>query len=149
MIGIDTAAAQGGATEGYAIPIQNALTIAGEITSGQASSTVTIGYPAFLGVEVASTDNSTAGYGYGSSGSSASAAGATISGVVSGGPAASAGLTAGDTITAVNGTAIDSAQALTTALAALHPGDSATIAWTDASGASQSAQVTLAQGPVA
>ncbi|WP_370057311.1 PDZ domain-containing protein [Leifsonia sp. EB41] len=69
--------------------------------------------------------------------------------MVSGGPAESAGLAAGDTITAVNGTTIDSAQALTTALAALHPGDSATIAWTDASGASHTAQVTLAQGPVA
>ncbi|MEY9851561.1 S1-C subfamily serine protease [Leifsonia sp. EB41] len=61
VIGIDTAAAQGGATEGYAIPIQNALTIAGEITSGQASSTVTLGYPAFLGVEVASTDSAASG----------------------------------------------------------------------------------------
>ncbi|WP_434318287.1 S1C family serine protease [Leifsonia sp. P73] len=139
VIGIDTAAAQGGATEGYAIPIQNALTIAGEITSGQASSTVTIGYPAFLGVEVAPSDSVAAG----------SVAGATISGVVSGGPAESAGLAAGDTITAVNGTTIDSAQALTTALAALHPGDSASVSWTDASGASHTAQVTLAQGPVA
>jgi len=139
VIGIDTAAAQGGATEGYAIPIQNALTIAGEITSGQASSTVTIGYPAFLGVEVAPSDSVAAG----------SVAGATISGVVSGGPAESAGLAAGDTITAVNGTTVDSAQALTTALAALHPGDSASVSWTDASGASHTAQVTLAQGPVA
>ncbi|MEN2736785.1 trypsin-like peptidase domain-containing protein [Microbacterium sp. X-17] len=151
VIGIDTAAVQGGATEGYAIPIQNALTIAGEITSGQASSTITIGYPAFLGVEVASSDSAAGGYGsFGSSGTvTGSVAGATISGVVSGGPAESAGLAAGDTITAVNGTTIDSAQALTTALAALHPGDSATISWTDASGASHTAQVTLAQGPVA
>lgn len=153
VIGIDTAAAQGGATEGYAIPIQNALTIAGEITSGQASSTVTIGYPAFLGVEVASSDSAASGSGYGSFGSSGTApgsvGGATISGVVSGGPAESAGLAAGDTITAVNGTTIDSAQALTTALAALHPGDSVSVSWTDASGASHTAQVTLAQGPVA
>jgi S1-C subfamily serine protease len=102
-------------------------------------------------VEVASSDSAAAGSGFGSVGSSGtgSAAGATISGVVSGGPAESAGLAAGDTITAVNGTTIDSAQALTAALAALHPGDSATIAWTDASGASHTAQVTLAQGPVA
>lgn len=156
VIGIDTAAAQGGTTTaGYAIPIQSALTIAGEITSGQASSTVTIGYPAFLGVEVASSDSTASGSGYGdgSFGSSGTAtgsgAGATLSGVVSGGPAESAGLAAGDTITAVNGTTIDSAQALTGALAALHPGDSATIAWTDASGSPHTAQATLAQGPVA
>lgn len=134
VIGIDTAAEQGGTTTaGYAIPIANALTIAGQIESGQGSSTVTIGYPAFLGVEV---DSTTSG-------------GATLAGVVDGSPAASAGLTAGDTITAINGTAIDSASALTTALGAYAPGQSVSVTWTDASGASNSASVTLAQGPVA
>ena len=154
VIGIDTAAEQGTTTPaGYAIPIENALTIAGEIASGQASDTVTIGYPAFLGVEVASTDSAAPGDGsFGSAGAADSAgtvSGAPIAGVVDGGPAASAGLAAGDTITGVNGTTIASPQALTAALAALHPGDSATIAWTDASGTSHTAQVTLAQGPVA
>lgn len=132
VIGIDTAAETGGtATAGYAIPIETALTIAGQIESGQGSSTVTIGYPAFLGVEVDSAN------------------GATIAGVVDGSPAAAAGLTAGDTITAVDGTAIDSASALTTALGAHAPGDTVSVTWTDASGASHTASVTLAQGPVA
>ena len=70
---------EGGATTaGYAIPIERALAIAGEITAGNASSTVTIGYPAFLGVELASTDS--AGSSSGSDG------GATIAGVIDGGP---------------------------------------------------------------
>jgi S1-C subfamily serine protease len=133
VIGIDTAAAAGGSTTaGYAIPIETALTIAGQIISGQASSTVTIGYPAFLGVELDS-----------------SADAATIAGVVDGGPAASAGLAAGDTITAVNGSTIASAQDLSSALAAFTPGQRVGIAWTDADGASQTADVTLARGPVA
>ncbi len=161
VIGIDTAAEQGGATAGYAIPIETALTIAGQIESGRSSSTVTIGYPAFLGVEVDSASDAGAGSGYGSafggfgSGSStgdsagAATSGATIAGVIDGSPAAAAGLTAGDTITAVNGTAIDSASALTAALGAHAPGDSVSVTWTDASGASHTASVTLAQGPVA
>ncbi len=152
VIGIDTAAASGGtSTAGYAIPIENALAIATQIEAGQASSTVTIGYPAFLGVEVASSaDESGAGYGYayGSTGA-ASTSGATVSGVIANGPAAAAGLSAGDTITSVDGTAIDSAQALTDGLAGLKPGQSVSVTWTDAQGASHTADVTLAQGPVA
>ncbi|MBO1738806.1 S1C family serine protease [Leifsonia sp. TF02-11] len=161
VIGIDTAAEQGGAIAGYAIPIEPALTIAGQIESGRSSSTVTIGYPAFLGVEVDSAAGASSGSGDGSafggfgSGSStgdtagAATSGATIAGVIDGSPAAAAGLTTGDTITAVNGTAIDSASALTAALGAHAPGDSVSVTWTDASGASHTATVTLAQGPAA
>lgn len=157
VIGIDTAAEQGSSTPaGYAIPIENALAIAGEIEAGHASSTVTLGYPAFLGVEVASANDGTAsGYGVGSGfggdgGDGASAAsGAAIAGVVDGSPAATAGLTAGDTITAIDGTAITSPQDLTTALGAHTPGQTVGVTWADASGASHTADVTLAQGPVA
>jgi S1-C subfamily serine protease len=158
VIGIDTAAEEGGTTTaGYAIPIETALTIAGQIESGNGSANVTIGYPAFLGVEVDSASDAGAGLGNGgndfgsSSGdaSGAAASGATIAGVVDGSPAAAAGLAAGDTITAVDGNAIDSATALTTALSAHAAGDTVSVTWTDASGASQTANVTLAQGPAA
>jgi len=149
VIGIDTAAAEGGeTTAGYAIPIEDALAIAAQIESGQASATVTIGYPAFLGIEVASAaEESAAGYGYayGSTGT----AGATVSGVIDGGSAAAAGLTAGDTITALGGTTIGSAQDLTAALGALKPGQTVSVSWTDAAGGAHTADVTLAQGPVA
>ncbi|WP_158865443.1 S1C family serine protease [Leifsonia sp. AG29] len=160
VIGIDTAAQEGGSTTaGYAIPIQNALAIAGQITSGSASSTVSIGYPAFLGVEVASASDASGAagngasfgsgsYGYGSAGDAATS-GATISGVVDGGPAAAAGLQAGDTITTVNGSAVGSPSDLTKVLGGLTPGQTVSVSWTDASGASHTADVTLGRGPVA
>ncbi len=59
VIGMVTAAntsdqyGQSGGTIGFAIPIDSALAIAGQIARGQASSSVYIGVPGFLGVEVA------------------------------------------------------------------------------------------------
>lgn len=159
IVGIDTAASVGSSqNQGYAIPIADALKIASQIDSGQASDTVSIGYPAFLGIEVGATDQSGAGGqgGYGSLGGSSTstnsgqtAAGAPVAGVIASGPAAGAGIVAGDTITAVDGTAISSAAALTSTLAGYQPGHSVTITWSDASGTSQSATVTLATGPAA
>ncbi|WP_348788569.1 trypsin-like peptidase domain-containing protein [Leifsonia sp. NPDC080035] len=150
VIGIDTAASQGGETQGYAIPIEDALAIAGRIEAGQASSTITIGYPAFLGVEVAPSAASGASDPYGSSAeSSGTVTGAAVSGVIEGGPASAAGLAAGDTITALNGTPIASAQALTQALGTLAPGRRVSLTWTDTAGAAHTAEVTLAQGPAA
>jgi S1-C subfamily serine protease len=155
VVGIDTAASSNTAvTQGYAIPIDSALSIAEQIESGRPSSTITIGYPAFLGVEV-SSDAAAYSRGVGSayrdSGGTVGTAtsGATVGQVIEGTPAASAGLTAGDTIAAIDGTAIGSADALTAALAGHKPGDSVTIAWVDASGAAHSATVTLAEGPAA
>ncbi len=56
VVGIDTAAQEGGyTTAGFAIPIESALSIAQQIQNGQSSTTIVIGYPAFLGVQVSST----------------------------------------------------------------------------------------------
>ena len=147
VIGIDTAASSGGVTtSGYAIPIASALSIAQQIQNGQASENIVIGPPAFLGVQVSATPNtgsSNTGRGY----SQATAQGALISGVVSGAPAAQAGITAGDTITGVDGTSIEDATGLTAALTGHSPGENVTITWVDASGESESAAVTLAAGP--
>jgi S1-C subfamily serine protease len=134
VIGIDTAAQAGGSTTaGYSIPIATALSIAQQIEAGHASATVRIGYPAFLGVEVAPT----------------SAQGATVSGVLDGTAAAAAGLAAGDTITAVNGQPIASSSELTAALADCTPGQRVTITWSDATGTPATATVTLGTGPAA
>jgi len=146
VVGIDTAALQGGyRTAGYAIPISTALSIAQQIESGNASANIVIGYPAFLGVQVSSTATS----GRSRYTQPSTVGGALISGVVSGGPAAAAGLTTGDAITAVDGTTIDSPSALTETLAGDAPGQTVTITWTDSSGASQTASVTLINGPAA
>ncbi|GAA0994458.1 S1C family serine protease [Subtercola frigoramans] len=153
VIGIDTAASSGSATvTGFAIPINTALKIAKQIESGTESGNVTIGYPAFLGVQIGSQTSGTGSSGLGSRGSSGSTstvAGATVAGVIDGTPAATAGLVAGDTITTVDGTTIDSGSTLTKTMKSYNPGDSVTISWTDASGATHSASVTLIEGPAA
>jgi S1-C subfamily serine protease len=143
IIGIDTAASSSstsGSTTGFAIPISKATSIAQQIESGNASTTVHIGATAFLGVELGSQSASN------SDGSSSSGS-ATISGVVSGSAAAQAGLQAGDTVTAVNGTSIASASDLTNAMQGLKPGQQVTLSWTDSSGQTNSATVTLGSGP--
>ncbi|GGI39244.1 hypothetical protein GCM10010988_23100 [Cnuibacter physcomitrellae] len=157
VVGIDTAASSGSADiTGFAIPISTALDIAAQIEAGTETDTIEIGYPGFLGVELAQTPT---GYGsaYGSatgrSGSGASAgsatSGATIGGVIEGTPADEAGLTAGDVITAVNGTPVSSADDLTKIVGQMEPGEVVTLTWTTASGTSQTAAVTLIQGPAA
>jgi S1-C subfamily serine protease len=145
-------------TEGFAVPIATAQQIVDQIKSGTASSTVHIGETGFLGVQTTSSGaQDTYGYGgsdpygysdpSGGSGTGQSGTGATVAGVVSGSPAADAGLTAGDVITAVDGTSVSSATALGDLIAVHHPGDSVKITWTDSSGSQRSASVTLAQGP--
>ena len=62
VIGMVTAAntaadGQSGGTTGFAIPINTALNIARQIASEQSSSTVYIGLPGFLGVEVAQSNS--------------------------------------------------------------------------------------------
>jgi S1-C subfamily serine protease len=150
VIGIDTAASsatgyqfqtqQSQATQAFAIPINEALSIARQIEASDASSTVHIGATGFLGVEVASASNAAAdGVQAGS--------GAEVAGVLSSSAAQSAGLVAGDVITSVGGQQVSSPSALQAAMEQYHPGDRVTIGWTDQSGQSQSATVTLATGP--
>jgi S1-C subfamily serine protease len=57
VIGIDTAGntvsgPQQQSVSGYAIPINTALSVARQIAAGQASSTIVIGYPPFIGIYV-------------------------------------------------------------------------------------------------
>ncbi len=144
VIGIDTAASAGSAnTVGYAIPITKALTIAKQIEAGTESATVKIGYPAFLGVQLASPTLS----GGSAAGGSDTAAPATVGGVIAGTPAVTLGLVAGDTITAIDGVAVGSASALSAAISAHRSGDRVAVSWTDASGAPHTATAALANGP--
>jgi len=153
VVGINTAASgstgfqfqtgqNSGQTQAFAIPIDEALAIAGQIEAGQASSTVHIGATGLLGVEVMSASDAAAnGIQAGS--------GAVIAGTVSGMPAAQAGLTQGDVITSAGGQRVNSPEALQAALEQHHPGDRVTIGWTDQSGQAHTATVTLANGPAA
>jgi len=161
VIGVDTAASQGyqfsggggfggqgtnpGATsgnQGYAIPINQAITLAHQIIAGTSSSTVHIGTSAFLGVGVNDAGQTQQGVPTGAT------TGAQIANTVANGPAAAAGLQQGDVITAVNGQTIDSATALTNLMDTHHPGDKLTVTYTDTAGAQHTATVTTIQGPV-
>lgn len=155
IIGMDTAASssysfstQG--TEGFSIPINQALSLAHQITSGKASSTVHIGETGFLGVKVIATGQQGFGFGSGATGNSGTASsGAEVSGVVSGSPAATAGLGAGAVITSLNGSAVTTPDSLTQLLAGFHPGDTVSLGWTDANGVARTSQIALEKGPAA
>jgi S1-C subfamily serine protease len=140
VIGIDTAASTGFSIEssggqGYAIPIDEALTIAGDITSGKSSTDVHVGGTAFLGILV--------------SPSSTGQAGADVSGVLSSGAAESAGLVNGDVITSLNNQTVGSSSELTTVVSALKPGAKVELGWVDTSGQSHTTTVELGSGPPA
>jgi len=145
VIGMDSAAEVSGtrfrttSSAGYAIPIAKALSVVKQIESGKASATVHIGLPAFLGVQIADGGTTRRGV--------PAPTQAVIAGVERGTPAASIGLAAGDTITSVNGQAVDSPTRLTTLLQAAHPGDQVAIGWTDQSGTAHTARPTLIAGP--
>ncbi len=181
IVGIDTAASSGTqfqdssgntATQAYAIPINEALSVAKQIEAGTTTSDVHIGQTGFLGVAIAPASQGSSGSGssgqggfgsqggfggFGSQGGSGSqsgdgstgTSGATIEGTVSGSPAASTGLAQGDVITSVAGQPVTSSEDIAKILVKYHPGDKVSIAWTDESGQSQTATVTLANGPAA
>jgi len=137
VIGMDTAASTGGynpyaaaSSDGYAIPIAKAMRIVNQIVSGKPSSTVHIGATAFLGVQL----DTSSGYD-------------VIAAVVPGGPADSAGLAAGDVITAVGGRAVSTSTAVASLLFSKHPGDRVTVTYGDGYGMSQTTTVTLGSGP--
>ena len=124
------------ATQGYAIPISTALSVASQIEAGHASSAVHIGATAFLGLEIAGSNQQ------GSSG-------VVLAGVAPGTPVASAGLSQGDVITSVGGQSVGTGTDIQKMLVGLHPGDKISIAWTDPYGQTHTATVTLASGPAA
>jgi S1-C subfamily serine protease len=144
VVGVVTAGSTGGASgdssatvDGYAVPIDQARSIAKQILDKRSSSTVHIGGTGFLGVQVAPD-----------SAQGASPAGVRVAGVVPGSPAERAGLQGGDVVTAVDGSAVTSAAALHAAVSPHQPGDTVTVRWTDAAGTTHSARLRLGSGPV-
>lgn len=139
VIGVDTAATasfrfQAGGGEGFAIPINHAVAVAKQIEAGRGSDTVHIGPTAFLGVAV------TGGTG---------GSGVVITEVVAGSPADRAGLRAGDEITSIDGTAVDSPSALSALLVPHHPGDQIRVSLTGQDGQPRTVTLRLGTGPAA
>ena len=133
VIGMDAAGSAFAfeSSDGYAIPINKAVTLVKQMETGKASSLVHIGKTAFIGMNVGDADNG----------------GVAVESVVSGLPAANAGLAQGDVITALDTTPVNSTGDLRAALFAHHPGDAVTLYFTDPLGNQTSAQITLADGP--
>jgi S1-C subfamily serine protease len=171
VLGMDTAASAGtsfefngqsSGTQGFAIPIDTALSIAKTIEAGSGSTTVHIGETAFLGVEINAQSSSSSGDGGGEGGgfggffggnsgstgnTGSSASGASVASTVTNGPAQEAGLAGGDVITSLGGTTITTPNDLTNAISQYHPGDKVSIGWTDSSGQTHTATVQLSSGP--
>jgi len=177
VIGMDTAGNEGNdqqASTGFAIPINTALSVARQIAGGHASSTVTIGYPPFVGIFTGSgSDSSPQAQAQqeqqqnGSSGGTGSAprcytsnsgltvpqaiapvsSGALIIGTICGSPAASAGMIGGAVITGVNGQAVGSPDDLRRILSRFHPGEAISVTWVSPSGQRDTSSLQLTAGP--
>jgi len=171
VIGMDTAASGSGNQQaaGFAIPINTALSIAGQIATGAAGPGITIGYPPFLGTFTGTgSDPSPLGQvppgqpiapspALSCSTSNADltpplaiapvSSGVLVRGVICTGPAARAGLTGGAVITAVSGQPVRSPDDLSRVLARFQPGDTVSVTWTDPAGQQTTSRIRLAEGP--
>jgi serine protease Do len=137
VIGVITAATvnfqMGPAGKGFAIPINDAMAVAGQIRSGAPSATVHIGPPVLLGVGLSTRPRS--------------AAGVIVRDVMRDGPAAQAGVAIGDVITTLDGTSVDSATTLTYVLDRHYPGDVVDLTWIDRGGQERTGKAALVPGP--
>lgn len=145
VVGMTTAASAGGSfrfadaqsSSGYAIPIGKALKIAKQIRSGSSSTRVHIGATAFLGVSLSSA----------SDGGFYDQSGVTVEGVVSGGPAAKAGLQTGDVIVALGGRSVDSPTAVRSYVLSKKPGQKISVQYTNETAGTYATTLTLGSGP--
>jgi S1-C subfamily serine protease len=138
VIGVNTAASfgfqfTGASRQGFAIPIDRALSIAKQIEAGKSSATVHVGPTSFLGIRVTQPDDGSLG--------------ALIAGVEPGLPADQAGLVTGDLIVRLNGHQVGSPTALTNMLLQVKPGTRISIRWLDEIGQAHNGTVVPASGP--
>lgn len=133
VVGLTTAATvnfrMGPGGQGFAIPIDRAIGIAGQIRSGARSDTVHIGPPSLLGVGVPTGGRGDSGL--------------VLTEVLIGGPADRTGLRPGDRLVSVAGVPVDSATGLTDVLDRRYPGENIDVTWIDTTGQQRTAQATL------
>ena len=128
---------------GFAIPSNTAVDIVNQIRSGKETSTIIIGPTGYLGVSATDLDAATASR----LGLSVSV-GALVQSVVSGSPAAQAGIARNAVITAVNGRTVTSTTDLGLAIHVHKPGQQIQVTWIDQNGR-HTATVSLMSGPPA
>lgn len=133
VVGVTTAASvnfrMGPGGKGFAIPINDAMGVVGQIRTGVPSDTVHIGPPTLLGVGVRAAPRD--------------APGVLIQEVMVGGPADRAGLLAGDIIVMLDGTPLDSTNTLTSVLDRHYPGDVLDLTWIDTLGQTRTGKAVL------
>jgi len=171
VIGINTAAGGSTVYSGYAIPIDQVLPIARQITAGRPGGQVQIGLPAFLGVlmpdstsaspqrqagqelrQAGEADGGASGCTDGATTTAPASvapawSGALVNGVLCGTPAVAAGLSAGDVITALGGQPVTSPRSLSTLISHYRPGRRTALAWVSPDGRLHTAVVRLSAGP--
>jgi S1-C subfamily serine protease len=141
-----TSSTDGTATQGigFAIPSTRIVTIADQIIAH--GKVVHTGRP-YLGIAPTDATNSDGYFGsFGQGGSAGRTSGALVARVASGGPAARAGIQAGDIITQADETSVTDAQDLLTVIAAKNPGDTVKLT-IDRNGTSSTVTVTLGELP--
>ena len=153
VIGMNTAAngqslGGPGTAQGFAIPINKALTIARQIAGGHGGAKILIGPSGFMGVGVDDVSDArqclaNGGFNY----SPPTGSGALICNVYQGTPAFKSGIRVGDVITGVNGQSVSNASALTTIMGKLHPGATVSLTWVDTGRQNHTSSVTLIEGP--
>jgi S1-C subfamily serine protease len=176
VIGVDTAAGTEGAGTGYAIPINAAMAAERQITGREQDQGISLGVDGFLGVIVGSgTAHSpvaqkaqerriAAGAADPSSASrcvrtqrdvtlpatiAPASTGALVVGVLCGTGAATAGIAAGDVITAADGRQVESPDALTALVGGCRPGTEVSVTWVSTAGVSRTSRIRLGQAPAA
>jgi S1-C subfamily serine protease len=176
VIGVDTAAGTDGTDIGYAIPINAAMAAERLITGRRPGQGISLGVDGFLGVIVGpgtarspaaqrAQERSTATGAAGPPRASGCVptredvatptaiapvpAGALVVGVLCGTSAATAGITAGDVITAAGGRQVESPDALTEIVDASRPGTVMPVTWVSTSGASRTSRIRLGPAPAA
>ena len=174
VIGVDTAAGTGGTATGYAIPIDIAIAAERKIAAGHLGPGISLGVGGFLGAIVGSGTASSPveqraaelGGGTGAAARPAPAtcvttrggaavpaaiaparAGALVIGVLCGTGAATAGITAGDVITAADGRRVASPGALTAIVNGGRPGSMMSVTWVSTRGISRTSRVRLGPAP--
>jgi S1-C subfamily serine protease len=174
VIGVDTAAGTGGTATGYAIPIDTAIAAERLISAGHRGPGISLGVGGFLGTIVPPGTASSpvkqraAELGGGTGGAARSApsscvttrggaavpasiapahAGALVIGVLCGTGAATAGIAAGDVITAADGRRVASPDALSAIVSAGRPGSVMSVTWVSTRGITRTCRVRLGPAP--
>ena len=174
VIGVDTAAGTGGTATGYAIPINTAIAAERQIAAGRLGPGISLGVGGFLGAIVGpGTASSPAeqraaelsdGTGLAArsgppacvttrDGAAVPAsiapvrAGALVLGVLCGTGAATAGIAAGDVITAAAGRRVASPDALSAIVSGGRPGSMMSVTWVSTRGTARTSRIRLSPAP--